>query len=164
MKSTQLSSGSLIHYDVVFSVMSYHQVSTILDNAWTEPRKQAPDFPTPNWDALRRAMPDWSGTTPGGSKSTQRDLLCGIAMLVGVGELISERLQKLDRVLPKKRLYRGFGALTFGGLTGMIVSLAALAAALAKGLSGAGSLGVLAFGGALCFLFGGLLFREYKQI
>lgn len=92
------------------------------------------------------------------------DLLCGIAMLVGVGELISERLQKLDRVLPKKRLYRGFGALTFGGLTGMIVSLAALAAALAKELSGAGYLGVLAFGGALCFLFGGLLFREYKQI
>ena len=50
------------------------------------------------------------------------DLLCGIAMLVGIGELI----QKLDRVLPEKRLYRGFGA--------------------------------------LCFLFGGLLFREYKKI
>ena len=92
------------------------------------------------------------------------DLLCGIAMLVGVGELISERLQKLDRVLPKKRLYRGFGALAFGGLAGMIVSLAAFAAALAKGLSGAGYLGILAFGGALCFLFGSLLFREYKQI
>lgn len=92
------------------------------------------------------------------------DLLCGIAMLVGIGELICERFQKLDRVLPKKRLYRGFGALAFGGLAGMVVSLAALAVALAKGLTGAGYLGVLAFGGALCFLFGGLLFREYKQI
>lgn len=92
------------------------------------------------------------------------DLLCGIAMLVGVGELICERFQKLDRVLPKKRLYRGFGALAFGGLAGMAVSLAALAAALAKGLTGAGYLGVMAFGGALCFLFGGLLFREYKQV
>lgn len=36
------------------------------------------------------------------------DLLCGAVMLVGIGELISERLQKLDRVLPKKRLYRGY--------------------------------------------------------
>ena len=92
------------------------------------------------------------------------DLLCGAVMLVGIGELISERLQKLDRVLPKKRLYRGFGALTFGGLAGMAVSLAALAAALAKGLAGAEYPGVLSVGGALCFLFGGLLFREYKRV
>ena len=79
-------------------------------------------------------------------------------------ERISERLQKPERVLLKKRLYRGFGALTFGGLAGMIVSLAAFAAALAKGMPGVGYLGVLAFGGALCFLFGGLLFREYRKI
>lgn len=92
------------------------------------------------------------------------NLLCGIAMLMGIGELISERIQKLDRVLPKKRLYRGFGALAFGGLAGMIVSLLTLAVALANGLTGAGYLGVLAFGGALCFLFGGLLFREYKKV
>lgn len=92
------------------------------------------------------------------------DLLCGVVMLVGIGELISERLQKLDRVLPKKRLYRGFGALAFGGLAGMVVSLAALAAALAKGLTGTGYLGVLSVGGLLCFLFSGLLFREYKKV
>ncbi|MDO4324119.1 MAG: hypothetical protein Q4C61_16520 [Lachnospiraceae bacterium] len=92
------------------------------------------------------------------------DLLCGAVMLVGIGELISERIQKLDRILPKKRLYRGFGALAFGGFAGMVVSLAALAIALAKGLTGAGYPGVLAFGGALCFLFGGLLFREYKRV
>lgn len=92
------------------------------------------------------------------------DLLCGIAMLVGIGELISERIQKLDRVLPKKRLYRGFGALAFGGLAGMIVSLLALVISLAKGLTGTGYLGVLSAGGLLCALFCGLLFREYKQI
>lgn len=92
------------------------------------------------------------------------DLLCGIAMLVGIGELICERFQKLDRVLPKKRLYRGFGALAFGGLAGMVVSLTALAVTLAKGLTGAGYLGILVFGGTLCFLFGGLLFREYRKI
>ena len=85
-------------------------------------------------------------------------------MLVGIGELVSERLQKLDRVLPKKRLYRGFGALAFGGLAGMVVSLLTLAAALVKGLAGAEYLGVLSVGGALCFLFGGLLFREYKRM
>lgn len=92
------------------------------------------------------------------------DLLCGAVMLVGIGELISERLQKLDRVLPKKRLYRGFGALAIGGLAGMVVSLAALVVALVKGLTGAGYLGVLSVGGLLCFMFGGLLFREYKRM
>lgn len=92
------------------------------------------------------------------------DILCGAALLVGIGELISERIHKLDRVLPKKRLYRGFGALTFGGLGGMLVSLLALAIALAKGLTGTGYLAVLAAGGLLCALFGGLLLREYKKI
>lgn len=43
-------------------------------------------------------------------------LVYGAVMLVGIGELISERMQKRDRVLPKKRLYRSFGALAFGGL------------------------------------------------
>ena len=92
------------------------------------------------------------------------DLLCGAVMLVGIGELVSERLRKLDRVLPKKRLYRGFGALTVGGLAGMAVSLCALAAACAKGLSGIGYLGLLSAGGLLCFVFGGLLFAEYQKI
>lgn len=92
------------------------------------------------------------------------DLLCGMAMLAGIAELISERIRKLDRVLPKKRLYRGFGMLTFGGLAGMLFSLTALAAALAKGLTGAGFLGVLSAGGLLCALFVGLLLKEYKQV
>ena len=43
------------------------------------------------------------------------NLLCAAAMVVGVIELISERIQKLDRAAPRRRLYRGFGALTFGG-------------------------------------------------
>lgn len=90
------------------------------------------------------------------------DLLCAAAMLVAIGELISERLQKLDRVLPKKRLYRGFGLLTFGGLAGMVASLSALAIALSKELAGAGYLGGLSLGGLLCFVFGGLILKEYK--
>lgn len=92
------------------------------------------------------------------------DLLCGAAMLVGIGELVTERIQKLDRVLPKKRLYRGFGALTFGGLAGTAVSLAALVTAMAKGLPGIRYLGLLSAGGLLCALFGGLLFTKYKKV
>lgn len=91
------------------------------------------------------------------------DLLCAAAMLVGIVELISERIQRLDRVLPQKRLYRGFGSLTFGGLAGTVISLLALAVALLKGLTGAAYLGVLCVGGLLCFVFGGLLLKEYKK-
>jgi 2-dehydropantoate 2-reductase len=38
-----------------------HAVSEMesLDKAWSDLRTQAPDFPMPNWDALRSAMPDW---------------------------------------------------------------------------------------------------------
>jgi 2-dehydropantoate 2-reductase len=38
-----------------------HAVSEMesLDQAWRELHAQAPDFPMPNWDALRSAMPDW---------------------------------------------------------------------------------------------------------
>ena len=44
--------------------------------------------------------------------------LPGVLMLIGVGKLISERIAGLDRVLSGKRLFRGFGALTAGGLLG----------------------------------------------
>ena len=40
--------------------------------------------------------------------------LPALVMLIGIAELISERIQKLDWVLPKARLSRGFGALTLG--------------------------------------------------
>ena len=92
------------------------------------------------------------------------DMVCAAAMVVGIAELISERLQKLDRVLPKQRLYRGFGALTFGGLAGAVISLLALAVALGKGLHGTAYLGLLCGGGLLCFVFGGLLLKEYKKL
>lgn len=92
------------------------------------------------------------------------DVVCAAAMVVGIVELISERIQKLDRVLPKQRLYRGFGALTFGGLAGAVISLFALVAAFGKGLYGTAYLGLLCGGGFLCFVFGGLLLKGYKKI
>ena len=45
-------------------------------------------------------------------------LIPAALMLTGIAELISERIAGLDRILSKKRLLRGFGALTLGGVLG----------------------------------------------
>lgn len=49
-------------------------------------------------------------------------IIPSVLILIGIVELISERIAKLDRILPKARLYRGFGALTAGGALGVIFS------------------------------------------
>ena len=89
--------------------------------------------------------------------------LPALAMLVGIAELISERILKLDRILPKKRLYRGFGALTWGGFGGVVIALNALFASMRSGYSveACQSLMLLAVGGALCGLFAGLIFKTF---
>ena len=91
-------------------------------------------------------------------------ILPAVAMLVGIGELIGERILKLDRVLPKKRLYRGFGALTRGGLGGMSVGLNALFAGLRGGFSlqDCKLLVLLTVGGALCGVFAGLIYKTFR--
>ena len=83
-------------------------------------------------------------------------------MLVGLVELISERIAKLSYVLPKSRLYRGFGALALGGICGAVYGAGALcfgrepgSTALLWGLLGSG---------ALCAVFAYLLFREYHPV
>lgn len=87
-----------------------------------------------------------------------------IAMLVGIAELISERILKLDRVLSKKRLYRGFGALTWGGFAGGIVGANALFAAMRSGYSikECQMLVLLTVGGMLCALFAGLILKTFR--
>lgn len=50
-------------------------------------------------------------------------LVPAILMLVGIMELISERMAKLDRILSRIRLLRGFGALSLGGILGTVVSV-----------------------------------------
>ncbi|MBQ8087203.1 MAG: hypothetical protein IJ234_02120 [Clostridia bacterium] len=80
-----------------------------------------------------------------------------LLMLIGVVELISERIFKLDWVLPKVRLYRGFGSLTLGGLLGILISVIGL-------LLSQGSLCLWMLAGAcLCALFAWLIFREYHS-
>ena len=49
--------------------------------------------------------------------------VAALIMVVGVVELVRERILKLDRILPKNSLFLGFGALTLGGLVGFITSI-----------------------------------------
>lgn len=82
-------------------------------------------------------------------------LVPAILMLVGIIELISERILKLDRILPKKRLLLGFGSLTLGGILGAFVSI----------------IGLIAYnrgwwmltGSVLCAVFAGLLYKGYRK-
>ena len=85
-------------------------------------------------------------------------LLPGGLMLLGVGELISERIAGLDRVLPKRRLLRGFGALTVGGIGGMVVSAPGLAAQKEKKHPA-----IMLMGSVLCAVFAGLCWQGYKK-
>lgn len=88
-----------------------------------------------------------------------------IFMAVGIIELISERISKLDRVLPGRRLLRGFGALTLGGITGFCVSLLGILYGLliANDVSIV-YLAVMCAGSLLCAVFSGLLYKGYHRI
>lgn len=87
-----------------------------------------------------------------------------ILMLVGITELISERIHKLDWTLPRVRLLRGFGALTFGGILG---TAAAAVMLIFAAMISAGNLlyvWLMLTGGILCGLFAGLLYKQYKPV
>ena len=85
-------------------------------------------------------------------------LIPAVFMLIGVIELISERIAKLDRILSKARLYRGFGSLTFGGIIGVPVAIIGLI----TGSNGRLPVWML-IGAILCAVFAGLCFKGYKR-
>ena len=85
-------------------------------------------------------------------------LIPALFMLTGIIELISERIVKLDYILPKKRLYRGFGALSLGGAAGSIISCIFLV------ILGNRLFLWMMIGGVLCGIFAGLLFKEYHPM
>ena len=85
-------------------------------------------------------------------------LLPGGLMGLGVGELISERIAGLDRVLPKRRLLRGFGALTLGGIGGMLVSAVGLTVQKEKK-----NPAIMLAGSLLCAVFAGLCWQGYRK-
>ena len=64
-----------------------------------------------------------------------------LLMAVGIVELINERIHKLDRIQPQIRLFRAFGALTLGGITGTVIAAVML----------------------LCGIFAGPLFKLYRR-
>ena len=82
-------------------------------------------------------------------------------MLVGIVELVSERIAKLDRVLPKSRVLRGFGALTLGGVLGVVISLVGIIIGIVNKSSLTLPI-VMCVGGILCGVFAGLLFKGYR--
>jgi len=84
-------------------------------------------------------------------------------MLVGISELISERIHKLDRVLPRTRLMRGFGALTLGGIAGTLIATVMLLCGAVAGAHNLLYVWFLLIGGILCSVFAWLLFRRYKR-
>ncbi len=85
-------------------------------------------------------------------------ILPALLMLIGVCKLISERIAKLDRILPKKRLFCGFGALTLGGIAGIPVSVIGLT------VRSNGRLPLwMLVGAVLCAGFAGLCFKGYLR-
>ena len=83
-------------------------------------------------------------------------LVPAVFMLTGVVELISERIHGLDRVLSGKRLFRGFGALTAGGLLGIPAALYGMKQNKKRAAA-------MLAGSALCAFFAGLLLAGYKK-
>lgn len=92
-------------------------------------------------------------------------IIPAIAMVIGIVELLNERYHKLSRLLTKKRLYRGFGALTWGGFGGIIVSLTALFSSIRYGysLTECKYIVLMFLGGILCFVFAGLIFKGFYR-
>ena len=92
-------------------------------------------------------------------------IIPAIAMVIGIAELLNERYHKLYRLLTKKRLYRGFGALTWGGFWGIIVSLTTLFTSLRYGysLSECKYIVLMLLGAVLCFIFAWLIFKGFYR-
>lgn len=85
-----------------------------------------------------------------------------ILMVIGIAELVSERIAKLDRRLPKVRLLRGFGALVLGGVLGMAVSVLGLIHGYSIGERNLITIWLMLLGSFLCFIFAELIYKTYK--
>lgn len=83
-------------------------------------------------------------------------LVPAVLMLIGIIELISERIAKLDRLLPRKRLLRGFGSLTLGGILGAVISMIGVITVSCDYW--------MLLGSVLCAVFAGLLYKGYRKV
>ena len=85
-------------------------------------------------------------------------IIPAILMLIGIIELISERILKLDRILTGIRLWRGFGALTIGGILGILLSIftANINISIKNFL-------IMLIGSFLCSIFAGLILIGFRK-
>ena len=85
-------------------------------------------------------------------------IIPAILMLIGIIELISERILKLNRILTGIRLWRGFGALTIGGILGILLSIftANINISIKNFL-------IMLIGSFLCSIFAGLILIGFKK-
>ncbi|ORX80580.1 hypothetical protein BCR32DRAFT_327661 [Anaeromyces robustus] len=87
-----------------------------------------------------------------------------ILMIIDVIELINEKINKLDRILSKTRLYRGFGALSLGGLLGIIITIIGILYGYCITIKyDLLYLWFMFFGSILALLFSTLIFVTYKK-
>ena len=88
-------------------------------------------------------------------------IIPALMMLVGIAELIHERICKQDRILPRWQLLLGFGSLTFGGIVGAVLSLSGIIYGIVQGETVTLRCIMLA-GGVLCATFAGLIYRDFR--
>lgn len=84
-------------------------------------------------------------------------------LLIGIGELIGERFAKLDRILPMRRLLRGFGVITVGSFLGFALSAIAFVVETVQGHFCVYHL-VMAVGAITCGILALLLFKGYRKV
>ena len=91
-------------------------------------------------------------------------ILPAVLMLIGIAELINERICKRDRNLPRVRLIRGFGLLSLGGISGAVISFLGFLCGMIVTESDLTYLIIMCIGALLCAVFAGLLYKGYHRI
>lgn len=94
---------------------------------------------------------------------TYLGVIPAVWLLIGIGELISERFAKLDRILPLKRLLRGFGVITIASFSGFVLSAIAFIVEAAQGHFCIWHL-IMTVGGLVCGILALILFKGYKKV
>jgi hypothetical protein len=88
-------------------------------------------------------------------------IIPALMMLVGIAELIHERICKQDRILPGWQLFLGFGSLTLGGIVGSVLSLSGVVYGIVQGVT-VTLLCIMSAGGVLCATFAGLIYMGFR--
>lgn len=94
---------------------------------------------------------------------TNLGVIPAVWLLIGIGELVSERIVKLDRVLPLRRLLRGFGVLTVASFSGFGLSAISFIVEMIQGCFCIYHL-IMTVGALVCGILELLLFRGYERV